>query len=140
MLGHVPERKQRRGPSSTGMLAAGAQRTSQACGASCLTIAWAVTPVLLPPHISSHEPRKILRTSSSEGTATKHPESGTHVSPLNAPSAMFSVDVQRGLLSAGQLPLSAAATYSSRDVTRSSAIVAGLPAGPVLFPRDVGRI
>lgn len=96
MLGQVPESKQRRGPSSTGMLAAGAQRTSQACGASWLRIVWAVTRVLLPPHMSSHEPLKMVRISSSDGTATKHPESGTQVSPLKVPWAMLSIDVQRG--------------------------------------------
>jgi len=46
--------------------------------------------------MSSHEPLKIVRISSSDGTAIKHPESGTQVSPLKVPWAMLSIDVQRG--------------------------------------------
>jgi hypothetical protein len=57
----------------------------------------------------------MLRTSSSVGTATKHPESGTHVSPLKVPWAMLSGVVQRGWLSAGQLALSATPAHSSSE-------------------------
>jgi hypothetical protein len=78
--------------------------------------------------MSNHEPRKMLRTSSSEGTATKQPESGTQVSPLKVPWAMLSVEVQRGRLVPRQLGSVAMATHSINrgTTTRSIADMTGI--------------
>jgi hypothetical protein len=91
------------------------QLTMLACGASWLTIARFVTMTLLLPHMTSHEPRRMRCTSSGVGVATKHPESGTHVSPLNEPAALLSTEVHLGLLSAGQVAPIAKAAPPSRS-------------------------
>jgi hypothetical protein len=99
------------------------QLTMSACGATWFTIARLVTITLLLPHMTSHEPRRMRSTSSGDGVATKHPESGTQVSPLNEPAALLSTEVHLGLLSAGQVaPVAGAAPTSS-----ASMATAGIP-------------
>eukprot|EP00962_Isochrysis_galbana_P031213 scaffold10163_cov108-Isochrysis_galbana.AAC.8 len=57
--------------------------------------------------------------SSGVGVATKHPESGTQVSPLNEPAAMLSTEVHLCLLSAGQVaPVAVTAPTSSSRASR----------------------